>query len=247
MHLDNVGHNLLRLKGAVLAVLILSSCANAAEPDSTARTSVSVSGSVDGHNFVDVGLPVLWATANVGAKTPAEEGEVVAWGELVSNVEFDWHTYKYSGDSCNSIKKYCMAADYGLVDAVSELTAEADAAVANWSDNWRTPTEDDFNALRMCCSWEWVDDFDCTGVCGLWGISKINGNTIFFPASEYEESKDDPKTYFQGWYWTASLGSGENGTALQFVFKKGAKMEDIGVMPVPRCYGRLVRPVTNKK
>lgn len=240
-------HNLLRLKSAVLAVLILSSCASAAEPDSTTVTSASVSGAIDGHDYVDMGLPVLWATMNVGAKRPADEGMVVAWGELTPNVEFDWHTYKYSGDSCNTITKYCLNKDYGIVDAVSELLPEDDAAAANLSANWRTPTSEDYDALRMCCAWQWIDDFDSTGVCGLYGVSRINGNTIFLPASEYEETKEDPKTYFQGWYWSASLGTGAQGTALQFVFKKGGKMEDIGLLEVPRCYGRLIRPVLTKK
>lgn len=247
MLLDNVGHNLLRLKSAVLAVLILSSCASAAEPDSTTVTSASVSGAIDGHDYVDMGLPVLWATMNVGAKRPADEGMVVAWGELKPNDEYDWHTYKFSGDSCNSLTKYCLLAECGKVDLLAQLSAEDDAAAANWSAKWRTPTDADFEALRMCCSWQWVDDFDSTGVCGLYGVSKLNGNSIFLPASEFEESRDDAKTYFQGWYWTASLGSGLQGTALQFTFKKGGKKEDIGSLAVPRCFGRLIRPVTTKK
>lgn len=235
------------MKGFVGFALLFSSCARAAETDSVPTPRITVSGDIDGFGYVDMGLPTLWATANVGAKAATDEGEVVAWAELVSNVEFDWHTYKYSGDSCTTITKYCMMSEYGLPDALAELLPEDDAATANWGANWHTPTQEDFDALRLCCAWQWIDDFDSTGVCGLYGVSKINGNSIFLPASEYEETKDDPKTYFQGWYWSASLGMGTNGTALQFVFQKGGKLEDIGLLAVPRCYGRLIRPVSTKK
>lgn len=234
-------------EGLVGFALLFSSCVRAAEPDSATSTRIVVSGQVDGYDYVDVGLPVLWATANVGAKKPSDEGMLVAWGEQLPNGEYDWHSYKYSGDSCNSLTKYCLLRNCGTVDSLTCLTLEDDAAASNWSGSWRIPTGEDFNALRMCCAWQWVDDFDSTGVCGLYGVSRLNGNTIFFPATEFEESREDERTYFQGWYWSASLGSGEQGTALQFTFKKGGKMEDIGMQAVPRCFGRLIRPVTTKK
>ena len=45
--------------------------------------SVYKSGTEDGHDYVDLGLTsgTLWATANVGAKTPQDYGNYYAWGE----------------------------------------------------------------------------------------------------------------------------------------------------------------------
>ena len=45
-----------------------------------------VSGSINGHDYVDLGLPsgVLWATCNLGADSPEEYGDYYAWGETSS-------------------------------------------------------------------------------------------------------------------------------------------------------------------
>ena len=39
------------------------------------------SGSINGHEWVDLGLSVKWATCNVGASSPSEYGNYYAWGE----------------------------------------------------------------------------------------------------------------------------------------------------------------------
>ena len=35
----------------------------------------------NGHEYVDLGLSVKWATCNVGATKPEEKGDLFAWGE----------------------------------------------------------------------------------------------------------------------------------------------------------------------
>ena len=40
----------------------------------------------DGHEFVDLGLSVKWATCNVGASSPKEYGSYFAWGETCQRV-----------------------------------------------------------------------------------------------------------------------------------------------------------------
>ena len=37
---------------------------------------------INGHEAVDLGLSVKWATCNVGAIRPEECGDYFAWGEL---------------------------------------------------------------------------------------------------------------------------------------------------------------------
>ena len=41
-----------------------------------------------GHDFVDLGLSVKWATCNIGAKDPTEYGDYFAWGETVTKSHF---------------------------------------------------------------------------------------------------------------------------------------------------------------
>jgi hypothetical protein len=40
------------------------------------------------HEYVDLGLSVLWATCNVGAEKPEEYGDYFAWGEVVPKEEY---------------------------------------------------------------------------------------------------------------------------------------------------------------
>ena len=37
---------------------------------------------IDGHEAVDLGLSVKWATCNIGAIKPKEYGDYFAWGEI---------------------------------------------------------------------------------------------------------------------------------------------------------------------
>ena len=52
---------------------------------------------IDGHEYVDLGLPsgTLWATCNVGASKPEEYGDYFAWGETKPKDDYSWETYKW--------------------------------------------------------------------------------------------------------------------------------------------------------
>ena len=47
----------------------------------------SGSNSIEGHEYVDLGLSVKWATCNVGANAPHEYGDYFAWGETYTKDE----------------------------------------------------------------------------------------------------------------------------------------------------------------
>ncbi len=58
---------------------------------------------VDGHEYVDLGLPsrTLWATTNVGADSPEEYGDYFAWGETTpqsNNADDDAARANWGGD-----------------------------------------------------------------------------------------------------------------------------------------------------
>ena len=40
---------------------------------------------INGHEYVDLGLPsgVKWATCNLGANSPSQNGNYYGWGELI--------------------------------------------------------------------------------------------------------------------------------------------------------------------
>ncbi|MBQ8056015.1 MAG: hypothetical protein IJ270_04275, partial [Paludibacteraceae bacterium] len=140
----------------------------------------------EGHEYVDLGLSVKWATYNVGATTPEDYGDYFAWGEVEPKDYYDWSSYKYCNGTDTSLTKYCNDINYGFnkfIDNKLELDLEDDAASVNWGGKWRMPTADELDDLRYSCTWEWTTQ---NGVVGLLGTSRVEGytdRTIFFPAA----------------------------------------------------------------
>ena len=61
--------------GLIAAILCLQGCPIEIPP-------VDNSGEENGHNYVDMGTSVMWATCNIGASVVGEYGDRIAWGEL---------------------------------------------------------------------------------------------------------------------------------------------------------------------
>ena len=156
----------------------------------------------NGHEYVDLGLSVKWATCNVGASKPEEYGDYFAWGETEPKSIYDWSTYKWCNGSYNTPTKYCTNSSYGTVDNKTTLEATDDAARANWGGSWRMPTDAELTELREQCTWTWTTQ---NGVNGCKVTSKSNGKSIFLPAAGYR--RDSSLTYAgsQCYYWSSSL------------------------------------------
>lgn len=116
------------------------------------------SGTIDGYDYVDLGLPsgLKWATCNVGASLIYEIGDLYAWGELEPGLD-------YSPKNLNDISG----------------NPKYDVATVKWSSNWRMPTESEIKELLLCCSYEWVNVGSCYG----YKVIGPNGNSVFFPES----------------------------------------------------------------
>lgn len=195
---------------------------------------------INGHEYVDLGLSVKWATCNVGATSPEEFGGNYAWGEIVEKDEYSELNYKWndvtktpkSKYASYYIKKYNNDEDYGIVDNKYVLESSDDVATQTWGEEWRMPTYEEWNELRESCKWSWVEMND------VWGYeikSKINENVIFLPVS----NKDNI-----GHYWSSTLNSIQLSSfiANSVDFNSEAKMLNYYVGY--RESGRSVRPVT---
>lgn len=140
-------------------------------------------GSINGHDYVDLGLPsgTLWATCNVGADAPEIVGDLFAWGETEPKTIYDWSTYKYCRGERNLLTKYCNNPNYGyngFTDGLDILQACDDAAAENWGSGWRTPSTDEWFELFSVCNWTYTrDDRNVEG----WSFIGPNGNCIFVP------------------------------------------------------------------
>lgn len=115
--------------------------------------NTETSGMENGHEWVDLGLSVKWATCNVGAIQPEEFGDYFAWGEVETKAIYNWDTYKYYDDF--NLTKYTSN------DSKTVLDPEDDAATVNWGGAWRMPTKAEQDELRNNCTWDWTTQKWC--------------------------------------------------------------------------------------
>ena len=80
-------------------------------------------GVLNGFGYVDLGLSVKWATANVGASNFLDTGAFFAWGETTPKDQYDWTTYKYSEGDATKMTKYCFSSLGAIRDGMYILEA----------------------------------------------------------------------------------------------------------------------------
>ena len=188
-------------------------------------------GSVGGHDFVDLGLPsgIKWATMNVGAESPEHSGNCYAWGEITAKSMNSWENYKWCDGSYNTLTKYCTSSSYGIVDNMETLERLDDVASVNWGSDWRMPTWDELDELLNTSYVTWTL---CTlnGNEGYKITSKTNGNSIFMLACS------------SCGYWTSSLCTNYTDKAYYLEFYHNL---NVNWSRYSRCYNLYVRAVTN--
>ena len=188
--------------------------------------------------YVDLGLPsgVKWATFNVGATKPEEYGDYFAWGETEPKELYDWSTYKWCDGSYNTLTKYNIDSEYGVVDNKKILESSDDAATANWGGDWRMPSIEEWNELFSNSSLKWEEH---NGVSGVALTSVRNGNSIFLPAAgfyHYDNGLISQNT--EGYYRTNSLDESRGTISLGFSYTGS-----INWYANDRCFGQPMRPV----
>ena len=158
---------------------------------------------------VDLALPsgVLWADKNIGASTPYEDGLYFSWGNITGHTGDDGYDFGTSNDG-----PYASTDGAALTGNIPTNTTY-DAARHNMGAPWRMPTVGEFQELNANCDSEWTDE---DGVAGRRFTSRINGNSIFFPASGYRYGTGLYSRGAYGYYWSASLNSAAFGYNLGF-------------------------------
>ena len=170
------------------------------------RETYKPTGTENGHEYVDLGLSVKWATCNVGATTPEGYGDYFAWGETEPKTTYDLSTYKYCNGSYDTMTKYCVESNYGTVDNKTTLELTDDVARVNWGGKWRMPTQAEQVELKNTsnCTWTWTTQ---NGVNGYKVTSKKNGNSIFLPAAGLRDDSYLNYAGSRGFYWLSSLST----------------------------------------
>lgn len=202
-----------------------------------------VSGSHQGHDYVDLGLPsgTLWATCNVGATKAEEYGDYFAWGETESKDMFSWNTYKWCNGNDETMTKYCTSSSYGVVDNKRTLELSDDVAYAKWGGNWRMPTKSELDELKNSAYTIWIVTTK-NGVSGCKVTSKLNGYSIFLPAVGTYSNSELSFPGERGDYWGRSLNTSRPDEAYILFFYP----EGVSSGYVSRRLGKSVRPVMSR-
>ena len=192
----------------------------------------------NGHEYVDLGLSVKWATCNVGASKPEESGDYFAWGETTTKSTYSWSTYTYCKGSSTTLTKYNCSSGYGTLDNKTTLELSDDVAAINWGGAWRMPTDAEITELREQCTWTWITQ---NGITGYRVTSKKNSNSIFLPAASYCYVYGF-YTSDSGHYWSSSLNTDNSYNAWSLYFNSD-KVRRGDTYITYRYYGYSVRPV----
>ena len=173
---------------------------------------------INGHEYVDLGLSVKWATCNVGANKPEDYGDYYAWGETKTKEE-------YTRENCETWEE-----DIGDIAGT-----DRDVAHVKWGSPWRMPTKKECDELRYNCDWKWTT---LDGVSG-YRVTGKNGNSIFLPAAGWRYM-----TWHlygeNGHYWSSTPGGSDAENAYRLYFRSDAH----GWNWSNRYYELSVRPVS---
>ena len=208
-------------------------------------------GGLNGHAYVDLGLPsgTLWATYNVGAENPESFGDYFAWGETKPKTVYNWSTYKYCMGVENTLTKYCNNSNYGyngFMDDLTVLQPSDDAATANWGNDWCMPTKEQWQELRDNTTSTWIMQNSIKG----WLFTARNGCSLFLPA--VGAGCVDDNTYGIGecgYYWSSSLNTDYPYSVLRPDFAWAFGFSDIiydGIYG-ERGMGKVVRAVRSSR
>jgi len=156
--------------------------------------------------FVDLALPsgLLWCEHNIGATTPYEHGLYFSWGNVIGHAEGSGYDF--------SDVVYAETAGAALTGNIP-VNNTYDMARHNMGAPCRLPTSGEFTELNNNCDSEWTDE---DGVAGRRFTSRINGNSIFFPASGYYGGTSLKYRGSYGFYWSSSYLSATNAYDLDF-------------------------------
>lgn len=204
---------------AITLVAMLSSCDKEVYIDvpvtSNPESSSVATGpnTLNGHEYVDLGLSVKWATCNVDAMYPEDFGGYYAWGD---NKPYS-HVAHFL-DSLGFKKEFFLTNNKGYIDHLSDrlrldavgrglILKGVDIATYKWGEGWRLPTKNEFVELYDNCIWQEVviDDVICYKI-----TSKIPGYTdryIIIPHAGYNFVDTEADMYEDAVYWTGTLRS----------------------------------------
>ena len=189
----------------------------------------------NGHDWVDLGLSVKWATCNVGANKPEDYGGYYAWGETSTKSNYTWSNCFDCLDEDDYGDRWRVYKIGGKTKL--EPNSGHDTARENWGGSWRMPTIGELEELNSKCTWRWTTKGGHNGYL----VTGPNGNSIFLPAAGCLNGTSFDGMGENGHYWSSTLGSSASSNRAQGL---GFSNSRLVTGNNGRRFGRSVRPVT---
>lgn len=189
---------------------------------------------INGHEAVDLGLSVKWATCNVEASTPEECGGYYAWGEIYPKDSYNWDNYKWLELSTGNFTKY---GEWGSI-----LDSSDDVATMKWGKGWRMPTKEEVDELITSCTKDWVrkkvliDGKYKTRTVG-YNLVGPSGKSIYLPSTGYY-AETELKSSSNSYFWSSTGYTDDNARAYDSFWSNCAHTNY-------KDYGLPVRPVAD--
>ena len=193
--------------------------------------------------YVDLGLPsgLKWAKCNVGAETETDYGDYFMCGSTEPNTasQCTWKNAPFNGgNSVYDANAFNLVKDTVCPNRI--LAKEYDAATQIMGDEWRMPTEAEFDELLSGTTNEWIANYNDTGVSGRKFTSKTDESKyIFIPAAGYCGDGSVYDVGYCGYVWSSSLSTSYPYAAWGLYFGSGS----CGVSYNDRYSGWSVRGV----
>lgn len=179
----------------------------------------------NGYEYVDLGLPsgTKWASHNIGAKTPYEDGNYYAWGDPKVRIQ-------YNPETCPT---------YGVEMGDISGNPDYDVATILWGGNWRMPTEAEARELKDKCTWEWTEVEGKKGAI----VTGPNGNQIFLPGAGFIAGTEVGYYGDEGAYWVSAPDPTDPIYFSTFLYFYSNNLCNVGWFS--RYAGLSVRPVAD--
>ena len=261
---------------AVLFILCLVACGGEKDEPSPIPTpapnpepEVSEFAMPEANEAVDLGLSVLWASCNFGAKVEGQHGGYFAWGDPTGKL-YSADGIGYS-ESAGGGYTYWNTTNYGGKNPPANISGTTlDVVSRHWGNGWRMPTYEEMRELLLNCEWKVFVNYGIRR-CRVTGP---NGNSIIMTLSGLLGDLPGDENRFSwplhvnnsGFYWTAttarvrSQNRGYNVaddivTSYAMVFSVGKDMEYVDstnnvqikyFTDHLRAYHMSIRPVHDK-
>ncbi len=178
----------------------------------TTEATSSGAATVNGHECVDLGLSVRWATVNLKADQPQDTGWYFVWGMST------YRSSSYSPSDCGT---------YNMRIGDIQGNTSYDAAARQWGSSWRLPTKEEWAEVVEKC--QITADTEWNMPC--YRISGPNANSIFLPSADYYYTDSSglvistPGKHNSGLYWSGTEVSKTNSYAFRWYVNSEPKVQ----------------------